>query len=50
MDDNIIYVTTRVIRQQDLIVASCAPYVNGVTGQEESRPFYVEDVDKLVEE
>ena len=48
---NLIYVTTRVICQQDLIVAYyCAPFVNGVIGQEESRPIYVEDIDKLVDE
>ena len=50
MDDHIIYVTTRVIRQQDLIVAYRAPYLNGVLGQEESRPIHVKDVDKLVDE
>jgi hypothetical protein len=50
MDEHIIYVTTRVIRQQDLIVAYRAPYLNGVLGQEESRPIHVQDVDKLVDE
>ena len=44
-----IYVTTRVICQQDLIVAYyCAPFVNGVIGQEES--CLVEDVVKFDDE
>ena len=50
MDEHIIYVTTRVIWQQDLIVAYRAPYLNGVLGQEESRPIHVQDVDKLVDD
>ena len=49
LDGHIIYVTTRVIRQQDLIVAFRAAYVNVVIGQEESRPIYVKDVDNLVD-
>ena len=34
MDGYIIYATTRVIRQQDIIVAYRASYLNGVIGQE----------------
>ena len=37
--------------QQDLIVAYyCAPFVNGVIGQEESSLVYIKDVLKLVDE
>ena len=51
MHKDIIYVTTRVICQQNLIVAYyCALLVTGVIGQEESRPIYIQDVDKLVDE
>ncbi|MFO0000908.1 MAG: hypothetical protein ACK559_07255, partial [bacterium] len=38
------------VRQQDLIVAYRAPYINNVLGQEEPRPIHVKDVDKLVDE
>ena len=48
-EDNLLYVTTRVIVRGGLLVAFRALYLSGVVGQEDPRPIHVVDVAKMID-
>ena len=48
-EDNLLYVTTRVVVRGGLLVAFRALYLSGVVGQEDPRPIHVADVAKMID-
>jgi hypothetical protein len=48
-EDNLLYVTTRVVVRGGLLVAFRALFLSGVVGQEDPRPIHVADVAKMID-